>query len=343
MAALNAGGVRQQPPAEIDELLGRQAGVITRAQALAGGMTRHAVQARLDAGRWQRLHPGVYAAYSGRPTRESMMWAAVLGSRSGAVLCHQTAAELHGLLEAREDRAVHVMVRRGCTVAPTRGVVVHYSQRVDVARHPALEPPRTRLEETVLDLAAAEATATGATGWILNACASRRTTPDRLLAVMESRPRIRRRAVLLAALGDARAGVGSILEHGYLYRVERPHGLPNGVRQRKARMGRVWRYEDVRYEEYGVIVELDGRGAHPEGERWRDIRRDNVSAANGLITLRYSYADVMERPCQVADEVARTLSGRGYTGGARRCGPSCAPGDPTVLAGAGGRPRRACG
>ena len=160
-----------------------------------------------------------------------------------------------------------------------KGVVIHYSQRVDVARHPVLEPPRTRLEETVLDLAAAEATPARATAWILSACASRRTTPDRLRAAMESRPRIRGRKMLLAALGDARTGVESILEHSYLYRVERPHGLPDGVRQRRTLTGGVSRYEDVRYEEYGVIVELDGRGAHPEGERWRDIRRDNASAA----------------------------------------------------------------
>jgi hypothetical protein len=53
---------------------------------------------------------------------------------------------------------------------------------------------------------------------------------------------------------------------------------------------------------------------------------------NGWITLRYSYADVMERPCEIADEIVRALRVRGYTGGAHRCGPSCAPGDPTVLA-----------
>jgi len=333
----------RQLPEEISNLLGRQAGVITRAQALASGMTRHAVEARLNSRRWQRLHVGVYAAYSGRPTRESMMWAAVLGVRSGAVLSHQTAAELHGLLDAREGRAVHVVVRSGSAAAPMKGVVIHYSQRVDVARHPVLEPPRTRLEETVLDLAAEEATPARATAWILSACASRRTTPDRLRAAMESRPRIRGRKMLLAALGDARTGVESILEHSYLYRVERPHGLPDGVRQRRTLTGGVSRYEDVRYEEYGVIVELDGRGAHPEGERWRDIRRDNASAANGLITLRYSYADVMERPCRVADEIVRTLGGRGYTGGARRCGPSCVLGEPTVLADVADGPGRACG
>jgi hypothetical protein len=324
--------MKQQLPGAVDELLGHQAGVITRVQALAAGMTRHAVQAKLDSGRWQRLHVGVYAGYSGGPARESLMWAAILAVRSGAVLCHQTAAELHGLLDVGKVRAIHVMVPRGRPVTPLRGVMIHYSRRVDVARHPALEPPRTRLEDTVLDLAEAEATATGAISWILSACASRRTKPDRLLRAMETRPRVRRRRILLAALGDARAGVESILEHGYLYRVERAHGLPEGARQRWTRVGGISRYEDIRYEEYGVIVELDGGAAHPAGERWRDIRRDNVSAMNGLLTLRYTYADVMERPCEIADEIARALRRRGYTGGVHRCGPSCAPGEPSVLA-----------
>ncbi len=329
---MNAGRMTRELHGEVERLLGHQAGVITRAQALAAGMTRDAIYARLRTERWQRIHAGVYAAYSGPVTRESLMRAAVLGARHGGVLCHQTAAELHGLLEARKGAAIHVMVPRGHAVAPMKGVALHYSKRVGVARHPALEPPRTRLEDTVLDLAEAEATATGAVSWILTACASRRTKPDRLLRAMESRPRVRRRKILLAALGDARIGVESILEHGYLYRVERPHGLPEGSRQRRTRVGGTSRYEDVRYEEYGVIVELDGQAAHPAGERWQDVRRDNVSAMNGWITLRYSYADVMERPCEIADEIARTLRERGYTGGAHRCGPSCAPGDQTVLA-----------
>lgn len=328
----------RQLPGEVDRVLGRQAGVITRVQALAAGMSRHAVYARLDSGRWQRLHTGVYAAYSGRPTRESMMWAAVLGAGPGAVLCHRSAAELYGLADTGQSPVIHVMVPRGRTVAPMRGVVIHYSQRVDVARHPVLEPPRTRLEETVLDLAEAESTATGAISWILNACASRRTKPGRLLEVMDARPRMRKRKLLLVALGDARIGVQSILEHGYLCRVERAHGLPEGDRQWRTRAGGISRYEDVRYEDYGVIVELDGRAAHPEGQSWRDTRRDNVSAMNGLITLRYAYADVMERPCEVADEIALTLSRRGYAGAARRCGPSCALGEPAVLAEAVGSP-----
>ena len=78
---------------------------------MAAGLTRHAVYARLASGRWQRLHAGVYAAYSGPLARESQLWAAVLGARPGAVLCHQTAAELHGFLEPRKGGAIHVMAR----------------------------------------------------------------------------------------------------------------------------------------------------------------------------------------------------------------------------------------
>jgi hypothetical protein len=302
---------------------------------MAAGMTRHAIHARLASGRWQRLHAGVYAVYSGPLARESRLWAALLGARPGAVLCHQTAAELYGLLEPRKGSAIHIMVARGHTVAPLNGVVVHYSGRAEAARHPALVPPRTRLEETVLDLADTERTTNGAIAWILDACASRRTTPGRLIEAMDARPRMRRRAILLAALGDARIGVHSILEHGYLYRVERPHGLPEGTRQRRTRYGATSRYEDIRYEEYGVVVELDGQQAHPEGGRWRDTRRDNVSATQGLVTLRYAYADVMERPCEVAREIVRTLRRRGYTGAEYRCGPSCALRVRAVLAGAG--------
>lgn len=320
---------------EADRLVRHQAGVITRTQAMAAGLTRHAVYARLASGRWQRLHAGVYAAYSGPPARESQLWAAVLGARPGAVLCHQTAAELHGLLEPRKGDAIHVMVPRGHAVSPMKGVVIHYSRRAGVARHPALEPPRTRLEETVLDLAEAERTADGAISWILNACASRRTTPDRLLAAMDARPRIRRRKILLVALGDARIGIQSILERGYLYKVERAHGLPEGTRQSRTQAGGSSVYEDVRYEEYGVIVELDGQQAHPEGGRWRDRRRDNTSGTKGLITLRYAYTDVMERPCEVAGEVARALASRGWTGRPRLCGDSCGRGGPAVLARAG--------
>ncbi len=312
-------------PVECDRLLQLQAGVITRAQALSAGMSRHAVQAKLDSERWRRLHTGVYAAFTGPLGRAPVLWAAVLGAGPRAVLSHQTAAELHGLLSAstRQDSTVHVTVPRGRQVAAMRHVRLHYSQRLDDSRHPVLLPPATRFEETVLDLAVTAATMTDGLSWILRACGTRRTTPDRLRQAMAARRRLRWRNELSAALGDGSSGVHSALEHSYLHGVERPHGLPAGVRQRQVIVRNVATYQDVRYERYQLIVELDGRAAHPGLERWRDIHRDNASAADGCVTLRYSWSDVTLRTCEVAAEVGRVLRSRGWTGQLRPCGPDC--------------------
>ncbi len=55
-----------------------QHGVLSRRQALAGGLTDAQIASRLRGGHWQRLFSSVYAAYSGPPTRESVLWAVVL-------------------------------------------------------------------------------------------------------------------------------------------------------------------------------------------------------------------------------------------------------------------------
>jgi very-short-patch-repair endonuclease len=70
-------------------------------------------------------------------------------------------------------------------------------------------------------------------------------------------------------------------------------------------------------------VETDGGVAHPVQERWRDIHRDNAAAADGIMTLRYSWSDIAQRPCHVAAQVARVLRRRGWRGTVHACGPAC--------------------
>ena len=175
----------------------------------------------------------------------------------------------------------------------------------------------------MLDLAIGAASLDEALGWIFRACGSRKTTPDRLAAALALRDRMRWRTELGAALGLGAQGVHSLLEFRYVNRVERPHGLPAAARQYRVTRAGQRQYQDVTYQAYGVVVELDGRAAHPVELRWRDIRRDNASAAEGQVTLRYGWADVTQRPCQVAAEVGAVLSGRGWDGWLRRCGPAC--------------------
>lgn len=104
---------------------------------------------------------------------------------------------------------------------------------------------------------------------------------------------------------DIIEGVLSALERRYRRDVEHAHGLPAAKRQVRTRLGSRSAYLDNLYAVFCLIVELDGLEWHPAAERWLDIRRDNVHASSGFVTLRYNWADVTVRPCEVASEVAR--------------------------------------
>src|SRR5450755_4476845 len=136
---------------DLCDLLMLQDGTLTRPQALGLGLTDKAISARLHSGKWQRLYPGAYAAFSGKPGRGARLWAAVHSGGPDAVLSHQAAAEIYGLLR-EPSRPIHLTVPSGSQVVRRPGVAVHYSGRVADARHPVLLPPRTRIEETILDL-----------------------------------------------------------------------------------------------------------------------------------------------------------------------------------------------
>ena len=138
-------------PESLQLLAESQQGMITRRQAFGAGLTRDAIGARISGGRWQRVYPGVFAVFSGEPCRVAALWAAVLWAGPGAALSHHTAAELHGLTR-KPPQLVHVTVPADRRVRRVPGIVIHRSARILTARHPAQSPPRTRIEETVLDL-----------------------------------------------------------------------------------------------------------------------------------------------------------------------------------------------
>ncbi len=299
----------------------RQAGVVTSAQAAMAGMSRNAARARIRTGRWQLLHRGVYATFSGQPSRNAVLWAAVLYAGPGAMLSHQTAAELAILVDT-PSQLVHVTVPAQRRVSRAPGIVIHLSSRTSEMLHPARLPPQTRVEETVLDLVDQAGSLDDAVGWVTRALGRRLTTPARLRAALAHRARLRWRRELTELLSPDLAGLMSVLERRYQRDVERRHCLPAGARQVRARRGNRTEYRDVLYEDYATCVELDGRLAHPGDERWRDIRRDNAVAADGGVTLRYGWLDVTAWSCRTAAEVNRAPRSRGFPG-ARPCSPTC--------------------
>src|SRR3984885_3163258 len=308
-------------PAPVDEIARWQAGAISRRQLLAAGISDQIILERLRRQRWQQLYRGIYAVFSGPPTRDTWLWAAVLRAGDGAVLSHKTAAELHGLIETPAE-SIYVTVPSARRVRNS-GIVIRISGRVQEARQPGREPPRTTVEETVLDLAQLARTLDEACGWITRACGKRLTTEQKLRTALAMRKKMRWRTELddvLAAAGD---GIHSVLEYRYLRDVERAHGLPRSRHQVRVVIdGRVV-YRDAYYEEYQLAVELDGRLAHPEEERWRDSHRDNQAGAQGVQTCRYDWRDVYAHPCQTALLQAQVLRRRGWRGTPKPCSPGC--------------------
>ncbi len=309
----------------VSHRLGVQAEVIARRQGAEVSIGSDTMRSRVRNGRWQRLQRGVYASFSGEPTREAMLWAALLRAGPGAVLSHQTAAERHGLIE---EPSTVITITVPASRSPARmkipGIVIHRSDMILRTRHPAMLPPCTRVEDTVLDLIQAAPSFDDAFAWICRAIGRRRTTADRIRHAMDSRKKMRWRAELAVALGDADDGVLSVLEHRYVRRVERPHGLPAARRQARIRQRTGNKYLDNLYEAYGVCVELDGTAAHPADEQWRDKRRDNTNLVSDIVTLRFGFPELGDRRCESAAYVVAVLRRRGWTGPAHPCArPAC--------------------
>jgi hypothetical protein len=292
------------------EQLSEQAGVV-RAEAAVCAMGRSAVRARLDAGRWQRLHGRVLAAFSGSPNPEQRRWAAVLHGGPGAVLSHATAAELGGL-RGFESPTLHVSVPHGRTVPPVAGIRIHLTRRIEPADvHPAARPPRMRIERSLLDMAAV-ATSDDHVRAVLSAGVQQRlTTPARLRSRLDGERWARRRRLIEMVLADVEGGSQSLPELRFLA-VIREAGLPSPDRQVvRFRPGGGRAYLDARWDEARLTVEIDGMG-HLDPRAWAaDLARQNDLVVGGDRVLRFPSFVVRDHPEAVATALTDALhSGR---------------------------------
>lgn len=309
---------------ELTELVTSQAGAVSRVQAMDAGMSPGQIQSQLLGHRWQTSgFDGVYVTFTGPMSYLTRCWAALLYAGDDAILGLSTAAWIWKLTD-EPPPLVHVMIPIHRRVVGQRGLAVNHRLHLAQRRHPAKSPPVTRIEDTVLDLTDGSAEAAVVVDVVIRVCQKRLTTPARLIESMCRRKKLRWRRLLLDVLADVRHGVQSPLERSYLRDVERAHGLPQGVRNRADGVAGSRRYRDVRYRRYRLVVELDGRAAHPTDARDIDDIRDNALIEDeGVRTLRYGWKAVSSRPCDTAAQVGRLLSQAGWTGHVKRCGSGC--------------------
>jgi hypothetical protein len=304
-------------------LLSAQCGVIDRFQATQVGFSDRQIWYRLRSGRWQQVHEGIYATFTGPLTREARLWAALRRAGEGAILSHETAAEVHGLIDRPASKRIHVTVparRRPVRRAAISGIVIHRSAQSRPQLPSTWKLPLTRIEDTVLDLIDAAPTFQVAYGWIARAVSRRFTTTSMLRAALATRRRIRFRSELAVALGDSDDGIHSGLEFRYARDVERAHGLPSAQRQARREIAGKAHYRDNWYAEYRVCVELDGPAFHRDEQVWKDKRRDNLNLAeDGAETFRFGPVEVTELACESAAMVATTLRRNGWKGAPHSC------------------------
>jgi very-short-patch-repair endonuclease len=274
----------------IDALLVHQAGIVSREQALAAGMTTHAVDHRVRTRRWRPVHPRVYLASGHRLGDEARVRAALLWAGADAVLSGTAAAWWHGLVpDAPAVVGVTVPGRR--RPRRHRGVQV---RRRDLA---AADGTVVRgLAVTARPLAVLEAAVEmGAQGgpFLDRALQGAVTFPAVYAAYCSSLGAhgSATARLLLVAAADRSASVAG----RRLVRLLREAGV-SGWRCGIVDAGHVL---DLAFPAHRVVVGVDGWAWHLDATR---VEADEQLVRRGWTVLRYTWHDLVGRPdCVIAE------------------------------------------
>lgn len=300
--------------------------VLLRRDLIADRYSDHTIARLVRGGVLTKLRYGSYVASeiwerSSKAERHLLVARAVLvRAESSAVLSHVTALVAHGaplwglpIDEVHLTRTDEKAGRRMAGVVQHRGRLER-AELVDVAAMPVTCPARTALD--AMAVLPAEV-ALVAINHLLN---SGTVSPGELAQAgsdANHAPGSLRRQVVLRLVDDR---IESVAESRFWYLLFRA-GLPMPIPQyavfdgRRVLLGRV----DFAWPEYGLFVEIDGRGKYREHRRDGDDvvdtvlrekdREDAIRAATGWRCLRLTWRD-LEDPERTAALVRDALAGR---------------------------------
>jgi hypothetical protein len=271
---------------EVARIASRQHGVVTRAQLLEAGLSRSAVERRVEKGVLHREFRGVYRVGHRAPSIEARYMAAVLACGERAVLSGRAAAFLFGLIKGpaprpevstTADRCLAGVMTRRVRQLDRRDVTVYRAIPIMTVPHVLLELAGT-LSLDALARACHEATV------------RHRVSAATADATLARRPNSRGARKLREIFdGEIRVTL-SKLERDFLA-VLRSSELPLPQTNRLVD----GRHIDCHWPEYGLTVELDGYRYHHSRHAWeQDRRREREARARGDEFRRYTYGDVTE-------------------------------------------------
>ncbi len=280
--------------------------MLTSAQLAAAGYSSAAIGRMSRSGELLRLTRGVYLAAAAPLTFRARLWAAVLAT-DGA-LARSTAGQLWGLIDPGEDALVHIVVPHARRVVAPAGVLLH--RQVTTPQQVVHKSgwPLTSRHSTVLDLLAtlpfgqASRLADRAVqrGWLgVDDC-------ERRLRSQPGRPGNGQLRRLAASFGDGAAADSERL----LHRLLRSAGITGWSANYEVwSRGELVAVIDVALPGRRIAIEVDGMAYHVDVDRFRrDRSRQNALVALGWTVLRFTWADLTERPGYVIAMLRRLVA-----------------------------------
>ncbi|MEA2386965.1 MAG: hypothetical protein QOJ22_1139 [Thermoleophilaceae bacterium] len=277
-------------PTSAQSLVRRQHWVIARRQLLALGFTPEWIRHAIASKRLYPIYRGVYAVGRRHLTQEGYFIAAVLACGESAVLSHESAAMLWGILPVRR-RAIEISVPAGSH--PRRpGISVHRRRNVEVRHRKGI--PVTSPIQTLIDTAPR-----------LDGPHLERAVNEAINRDLTDTDKLRRAVTggkLCQLLDRDTFTVTDTELEQRLLPIARRAGLPKPLTQVVVNGYRV----DFYFPELGIVVEADSLRFHRTPLQQRtDGLRNHAHAVAGLVALRFTHWEIFHDP----GYVARTLSG----------------------------------
>jgi hypothetical protein len=224
MTAQAGGQAGRRRSLSLPQLLSRQYGVISLAQAAGAGLTMNAVRNRIRAGGpWQRIFPGVYLTVSGTPTVDQLDMAALLYGGKNATLTGLAALRRLGI-GVQRTRFVDVLVPVSCS-RPSRD----YVRIIRSVRFPSHVLLEGEMQSVMVPRAVVDATMAmrdiGDVRAVVAAVVQQRACSLRDLVAETENRRLRDAGRLRAVLAEVREGVRSSPEGDLMDLIKRG-GLP---------------------------------------------------------------------------------------------------------------------
>ena len=307
---------------DLSNLIDDHVGVITTAEALTC-LKENELRWKIESGRWQSPCFGVVVTHSGPLSDEQLLRVALARYGPKAALAGLTAAKLDYLKGFDDKKPVAELPiyvlrppgakKRSAPLGLT--VITHHSLLTDKDVHPLRQPRRTKIARSLVNAASWMKTDRGAMAVLAAGVQQRKVRVADLREVLDRLGKVRRRALMLDILGDIEGGAQALSELDFTRKVIRQFNLPEPTRQASKRDSRGRRrWIDVVFEEWQVMVEIDGAQHDQPLEQWDDMDRDNDMEIEGYRMLRFPAWLVRDDPERVARKILEALRRGGYTG-----------------------------